>query len=43
MVAISQASREQATGIAEISSAVNVLDQTTQRNAATVEEANAVA
>ncbi|MBB4141945.1 methyl-accepting chemotaxis protein [Rhizobium rhizoryzae] len=43
VVAISQASREQATGIAEISSAVNVLDQTTQRNAATVEEASAAA
>ncbi|MFD1743935.1 methyl-accepting chemotaxis protein [Rhizobium helianthi] len=43
VAAISQASREQATGITEISTAVNMLDQATQRNAATVEEANAAA
>lgn len=43
VAAISQSSREQATGITEISTAINMLDQATQRNAATVEEANAAA
>lgn len=41
--AISRSSREQATGISEINEAVNLLDQATQHNAATVEEANAAA
>ncbi|MGV8935950.1 MAG: methyl-accepting chemotaxis protein [Allorhizobium sp.] len=39
--AISVAAREQALGINEINSSINALDQGTQRNAATVEEANA--
>ena len=39
--AISVSSTEQASGITEINSAINVLDGGTQRNAATVEEANA--
>ena len=36
--AIVEASREQATGLQEISQAVNVMDQATQKNAAMVEE-----
>jgi methyl-accepting chemotaxis protein len=39
--AISNASREQSLGIGEINTSINVLDQGTQKNAATVEEANA--
>ncbi len=39
--AIVQAAREQSTGLAEINSAVNLIDQGTQRNAAMVEESNA--
>jgi methyl-accepting chemotaxis protein len=38
---IAQSSREQATGLSEVNSAVNQMDQVTQRNAAMVEEANA--
>ncbi|MEA3536328.1 methyl-accepting chemotaxis protein [Rhizobium sp. CC-YZS058] len=38
---IATAAREQATGLAEVSSAVNQMDQVTQQNAAMVEEANA--
>ena len=40
--AISVASREQAQGIGEINNSISVLDQGTQKNAVTVEEANAV-
>jgi methyl-accepting chemotaxis protein len=40
---ISNASHEQSTGIAEIGSAVSQMDQTTQQNAALVEEATAAA
>ena len=43
MQAISVASREQTQGIQEISAAVTVVDQSTQRNASTVEEASAAA
>lgn len=43
VAAISRASLEQATGLGEINEAVNLLDQATQQNAATVEEANAAA
>ncbi|WP_017968338.1 HAMP domain-containing methyl-accepting chemotaxis protein [Rhizobium leguminosarum] len=39
--AIAVSSREQSTGLAEINTAVNSLDQTTQQNAAMVEEASA--
>ncbi len=38
---IAESSREQATGLTEVNSAVNRMDQVTQRNAAMVEEANA--
>ncbi|MFQ6183239.1 methyl-accepting chemotaxis protein [Sinorhizobium meliloti] len=38
---IATAAREQATGLGEVSTAVNQMDQVTQRNAAMVEEANA--
>lgn len=38
---ISNASTEQSTGLAEVNSAVNQMDQVTQRNAAMVEEATA--
>ncbi len=41
--AIVEASREQATGLKEINTAVNSMDQGTQQNAAMVEEANAAA
>ncbi|MDZ7875654.1 MAG: PAS domain-containing methyl-accepting chemotaxis protein [Rhizobium sp.] len=41
--AIATAAREQAIGINEINSSISSLDQTTQRNAATAEEANAAA
>jgi methyl-accepting chemotaxis protein len=43
MEAISTASREQSTGLAEINSSVNSMDQTTQQNAAMVEESSAAA
>ncbi len=39
--AIVQAAREQSTGLAEITSAVNLIDQGTQKNAAMVEESTA--
>ena len=39
--AIAASSREQSVGLAEINTAVNSLDQTTQQNAAMVEEASA--
>ncbi|MGO7375479.1 methyl-accepting chemotaxis protein [Rhizobium ruizarguesonis] len=39
--AIAVSSREQSTGLAEINTAINSLDQTTQQNAAMVEEASA--
>ncbi|MCM2474073.1 PAS domain-containing protein [Rhizobium sp. CG5] len=39
--AISVAAREQSLGIGEINASINALDQATQRNASTVEEANA--
>jgi methyl-accepting chemotaxis protein len=38
---IAQAAREQATGLAEVNSAVNQMDQVTQQNAAMVEETTA--
>ncbi len=41
VVAIVEASREQATGLTEISKAVNAMDQHTQQNAAMVEESTA--
>jgi methyl-accepting chemotaxis protein len=40
---IAQSSREQATGLSEVNTAVNRMDQVTQQNAAMVEEANAAA
>ena len=40
---IAQASQEQATGLNEVNSAVNQMDQVTQQNAAMVEEATAAA
>ncbi|PLR28654.1 chemotaxis protein [Caulobacter zeae] len=40
---IAQSSREQATGLSEVNSAVNQMDDVTQRNAAMVEEATAAA
>ena len=43
MEAISASAREQKLGLAEINAAVNQLDQTTQQNAAMVEEASAAA
>ncbi len=41
--AISNAAREQAQGIGEINSSINMLDKVTQQSAATVEEASAAA
>ncbi|MFP5077992.1 methyl-accepting chemotaxis protein [Rhizobium sp. YIM 134829] len=41
MEAITSSAREQATGLAEVNSAVNQMDQVTQQNAAMVEETNA--
>nr|WP_316651664.1 methyl-accepting chemotaxis protein [uncultured Gellertiella sp.] len=41
VIAIVEASREQATGLREINTAVNVIDQGTQQNAAMVEETTA--
>ena len=41
MDAIAISAREQATGLAEVNQAVNAMDQTTQQNAAMVEESNA--
>ncbi|MBR0556964.1 methyl-accepting chemotaxis protein [Ciceribacter sp. L1K23] len=41
MDAIASSAREQSTGLSEINSAVNQMDQTTQQNAAMVEEASA--
>lgn len=43
MDGIATASREQSTGLAEVNVAVNELDQTTQKNAAMVEQTNAAA
>ena len=40
---ISNASQEQSTGIAEVGTAVGLMDQATQQNAALVEEATAAA
>jgi Methyl-accepting chemotaxis protein len=41
MDAIALAAREQSTGLAEVNQAVNAMDQTTQQNAAMVEQSNA--
>jgi len=41
MEAIATSAKEQATGLAEVNSAVNSMDQTTQQNAAMVEQSNA--
>ncbi len=43
VVAISTAAREQSSGLVEVNSAVNGMDQTTQQNAAMVEESSAAA
>ncbi|WP_052161537.1 HAMP domain-containing methyl-accepting chemotaxis protein [Hoeflea sp. BAL378] len=43
MEAIATSSREQSTGLAEVNTAVNQLDQTTQQNAAMVEQSSAAA
>jgi methyl-accepting chemotaxis protein-1 (serine sensor receptor) len=43
MEAIATSSREQSTGLAEVNTAVNNMDQTTQQNAAMVEESTAAA
>ncbi|OCW57748.1 HAMP domain-containing methyl-accepting chemotaxis protein [Hoeflea olei] len=43
MDAIATSSREQSTGLAEVNTAINQLDQTTQQNAAMVEESSAAA
>jgi methyl-accepting chemotaxis protein I, serine sensor receptor len=43
MDAIAASAREQATGLAEINTAVNIMDQSTQQNAATVEQSTAAA
>jgi PAS domain S-box-containing protein len=43
IVAISTASREQSTGLTEVNGAVNSMDQSTQQNAAMVEESSAAA
>jgi len=43
MDGIATASREQSTGLSEVNVAVNELDQTTQKNAAMVEQTNAAA
>ena len=42
IASIATAAREQTTGLSEVNSAVNQMDQVTQQNAAMVEEANAV-
>ncbi len=41
MDAIALSAKEQATGLSEVNHAVNAMDQTTQQNAAMVEESNA--
>ncbi len=41
MEAIATSAKEQSTGLAEVNSAVNSMDQTTQQNAAMVEQSNA--
>ena len=41
VTSIATAAREQATGLAEVNTAVNQMDQMTQQNAAMVEETNA--
>lgn len=41
VAAIVEATKEQASGLAEINDAVNIMDQATQKNAAMVEETNA--
>jgi methyl-accepting chemotaxis protein len=41
MDAISQSAKEQSTGLGEVNQAVNAMDQTTQQNAAMVEESSA--
>ena len=41
MTSIATSAREQATGLAEVNTAVNQMDQMTQQNAAMVEETNA--
>jgi len=43
MDAIATSSKEQSTGLAEVNTAVNQMDQTTQQNAAMVEESSAAA
>ncbi len=43
VVAISTAAREQSTGLSEVNGAVNGMDQTTQQNAAMVEQSSAAA
>ncbi len=43
IVAISTAAKEQSTGLLEVNSSVNGMDQTTQQNAAMVEESSAAA
>jgi methyl-accepting chemotaxis protein len=43
MEAIATSSREQSTGLAEVNTAVNQMDQTTQQNAAMVEQSSAAA
>ncbi len=43
MEAIATSSREQSTGLSEVNVAVNQMDQTTQQNAAMVEQATAAA
>ncbi|MEZ2127162.1 MULTISPECIES: methyl-accepting chemotaxis protein [unclassified Sinorhizobium] len=43
MVAIATSAREQSTGLAEINAAVNQMDQSTQQNAAMVEQSTAAA
>jgi PAS domain S-box-containing protein len=43
VAAISTAAREQSTGLAEVNGAVNSMDQSTQQNAAMVEESSAAA
>ncbi|MBB4007006.1 methyl-accepting chemotaxis protein [Allorhizobium taibaishanense] len=43
MEAIATSAREQSTGLAEVNSAVNQMDQTTQQNAAMVEQSTAAA
>ncbi len=43
IVAISTAAKEQSTGLSEVNGAVNSMDQSTQQNAAMVEESSAAA